>query len=178
VKKQTANNLINLIFFQGVWFLTVIGAANNNLWPGLLGITVFVAAHYCLSPTARVDYLLAACAVFIGLAVETVFVQMDFLNYSAGTFHVGIIPFWVLILWANFALIMNGCLSWLQGRYILAAVLGFMGAPLSYMGGIQLGAAVAGTDLEIVLLVVACTYAVVTPCFLYMALRLAGSGLE
>ena len=73
---------------------------------------------------------------------------------------------------------MNGCLSWLQGRYILAGVLGFMGAPLSYIGGIQLGAAVAGTDLEIVLLVVACTYAVVTPCFLYMALRLAGSGLE
>jgi hypothetical protein len=178
MKKLTNNKLINLALFQGVWLVTVLGAANNNLWPGLMGFTVFLAVHYCLSSSAYADFLLAVCAVFIGLAAETIFVQTDLLVYSAKAIYVGIVPLWVLILWGNFALIMNGCLNWLQGRYVLAAVLGFMGAPLSYLGGIQLGAAVAGTDLEIVLLGVAFTYAVVTPCFLYMALRLAGSRSE
>jgi hypothetical protein len=174
MKKQTANNLINLALFQGVWFMAVIGAANNSLWPGLIGFTVFFAVHYHLSSSAHADFLLAVCAVFIGLAVETVLVQTGLLVYSAGTPHVAIIPVWVLILWANFALIMNGCLSWLHGRYILAAVLGFMGAPLSYFGGIQLGAALVGISLQLLLLAVACAYAVITPFFLYLAHRFEG----
>ena len=178
MKKQTASNLLNFVFFQGVWFLTVIAAANNSWLPGVIGFIVVLVVHYQLFSTARADCLLAVCAILVGLIIETVFVQTELLVYSAKTPLAGVVPVWVLILWANFALIMNGCLSWLHGRYILAAILGFLGAPLSYLGGIQLGAAVAGTDLRIVLLSAAFAYAIVTPCFLYMAQRLAGSRPE
>jgi hypothetical protein len=174
VKKQTINNLINLALFQGVWFLTVIGAANNSLLPGLICLTIFFAVHYYFSSTAGADSLLAIIAVCTGLAIETAFVQANLLIYPTGTTYIAFVPVWVLILWANFSLIMNGCLSWLQGRYALAAVLAFLGAPLSYLGGVQLGAASVGTSLELLLLGVACTYAVITPFFLYLAHRLAG----
>jgi hypothetical protein len=73
----------------------------------------------------------------------------------------------------SFALTMNGCLNWLHGRYILAAVLGFLGGPLSYFGGIKLGAATADS-LVPVLLVVAFCYALITPLLLLLAGRLAG----
>jgi hypothetical protein len=173
--KQTRNNLVNLAFFQAVWFLTVIGAANGRLWPGFLALAVFFAAHCFLSATARADFLLVIGAIFIGLVTEAVFVRAGLLLYPEEMALVAGVPLWMLVLWANFALTMNGCLSWLQGRYLLAAVLGFVGGPLSYLGGIKLGAATAGASLEILLAAIAICYAIVTPALLFLAQRLAAS---
>ena len=156
-----------------MWFATVIGAANGSLWPGLLGLMVFLLVHYLYSETAGADFLLAACTISVGLVCETVFVRAGLLLYPADALAVAGVPLWVLILWANFALIMNGCLSWLHGRYLLSAALGFLGGPLSYYGGIKLGAATAGHSLSMVLTGIAICYAIVTPLFLYMAQRLA-----
>ena len=172
MQKLTTNNIVNLILFQGVWFFTVIGAANGSLLPGLISLAIFFVVHSFLSATVSADFLLAACAVVIGLAVETVLVQTGLLIYPIETLSVVIVPLWILILWANFALIMNGCISWLHGRYFLAAVLGFMGGPLSYFGGINLGAASAGGSLVMLLLAVAMTYAMVTPLLLFLAQHL------
>jgi hypothetical protein len=172
--RQNTNLLINLVFFQAVWFLTILAAASGIWWPGFAGLAIFVAVHYFVSPTARADFLLAICAVFIGLVGETVFVQTGLrLDPAAGPTVAGI-PVWILALWMSFALTMNGCLNWLHGRYILAALLGFLGGPLSYFGGIKLGAATAGDSPETALLVVAFFYAMITPLLLYLAQRLAG----
>jgi hypothetical protein len=173
--KQTRNNLVNLAFFQAVWFLTVISAANGLLWPGLMGLAVFFAVHRFFSVTARAEFILVVGAAFLGLVIEAVFVRTGVLLYQQEMASVAGVPLWMLVMWANFALTMNGCLSWLQGRYLLAAVLGFVGGPLSYLGGIKLGAATAGGALEFVLAAIAICYAIVTPALLFLAQRLAVS---
>ncbi len=172
--QNSIKKLLNLIFFQGLWFVTVIGASNDNNGYALAGLVVFIAANHFLSDSPRADHLLVGIAVLTGLLVETALLQIGLLNYSLGESWPNIAPIWMLVLWANFALTMNGCLSWLQGRYLLASVLGALGAPLSYFGGIKLGAATAGTSMLAVLLVIAALYAVVTPLFLMLARRLAG----
>ena len=174
MNKLTQNNLINLVFFQVVWFLTVIGAANGSLWPGCIGLAAFFAVHQWASATAGADFRLAICAVFAGLVCEAAFVRAGLLLYPTATVFVLGVPVWILILWANFALTMNGCLRWLQGKYALAALLGFMGGPLSYFGGIKLGAATVGHSLQLALASIAICYAIVTPLLLYLARHLAG----
>jgi hypothetical protein len=67
---------------------------------------------------------------------------------------------------------MNSCLKWLQGRLLLASVLGAIGGPLTYFAGIKLGAATAGTSMPVLLVVIAVTYALITPLFLEAARRL------
>ena len=172
--RQNSNIHVNLVLFQSVWFLTVIAAANGSWWPGLAGLGVFIAVHCFVSPTARADFLLVICALLIGLVCETIFIRTGMLVYSvpgiseAGSSIAGV-PVWILVLWANFALIMNGCLAWLRGRYVLAAVLGFAGAPLSYFGGIKLGAALPGESLFIAMLAIASCYAVITPLLIFLA---------
>jgi hypothetical protein len=164
--------LINLIFFQCVWFAAVVGGKIGNHALGPAALTVFIVCHYFLADTAKADFLLAGIAAATGLVLETVFLQSGLIKYVHNFPTTEFAPLWMLVLWANFALTMNGCLSWLQGRPLLAAILGFLGGPLSYYAGIRLGAAETVASTLIVLLIVGFTYALITPLFLETAQRL------
>ncbi|HJP39077.1 MAG: DUF2878 domain-containing protein [Gammaproteobacteria bacterium] len=169
----TQSLLVNMVFFQCVWFLAVIGAANGNYWLGPFSLMVFIIMHYFFSDTAKADYLLAVFAMVIGLIIETLFLRTGVLNFVGTAPSSEFAPLWVVVLWANFALIMNGCLQWLQRHLIFAALLGSSGGAVSYFAGIKLGAATTGSAMPIVLAVIAVTYALVTPVFLDAARRLS-----
>lgn len=166
------NNLINLALFQGVWFITVIGAAEGNAWYGITGLSCFVCIHYLIAHTVKADFLLAAVAILLGLIIETTLIQTGVLNYLHSITSPQFAPLWILILWANLALTLNGCLRWLQGRYMLAALLGAMGGPLTYFGGMKLGAATTDLPVATTLGVIAVIYAFVTPLLLRIAHQL------
>ena len=53
---------------------------------------------------------------------------------------VGGVPVWILVLWAAFGTTLNGCLGWLRQKLALAAILGGLLGPLSWYGGVRLGA--------------------------------------
>jgi hypothetical protein len=171
LKKAWVNNLINLISFQGVWFATILGAANENLWYGLVALSCFVLLHHFLSATAKTDFRLATLAILLGMIVETGFIQTGILSYTYSIPSTQFAPIWILILWANLALTLNGCLRWLHGRYLLAALLGAIGGPLTYFGGIKLGAATTDLPMSISLGSIAVIYAFTTPLLLLLARR-------
>lgn len=175
LNKTSLNNLLNVAFFQGVWFLTVIGVAQGNLWWGIGALTSFVIVHHYSSDTAGTDFQVAVLAIAIGAIVETLFIRSGLLVYEYNLPAANFAPIWILILWANLALTLNGCLRWLHGRYLLAAALGAAGGPLSYFGGIKLGAATAGASMSLTLGVIAMVYACITPFLLMVARRLANA---
>ena len=160
-------------YLERGWSLPVIGAANGNYWLGPFSLMVFIIMHYFFSDTAKADYLLAVFAMVIGLIIETLFLRTGVLNFVGTAPSSEFAPLWVVVLWANFALIMNGCLQWLQRHLIFAALLGSSGGAVSYFAGIKLGAATTGSAMPIVLAVIAVTYALVTPVFLDAARRLS-----
>jgi hypothetical protein len=165
-------NLINLALFQSVWVVSVIGAASGDGWHAFVALAVFVFIHHFLSITSKADFQLAVIAVFLGIIAETFFTRSGIIIYSDSDFVAGLVPIWILVLWANFALTFNGCLQWLHGRYWLAALLGAAGGPISYYIGIKLGAATAGTPFFVLLAFVAVVYAAVAPLLLLIAKRL------
>ena len=165
--------LINLLLFQGVWFLTILGAAAGNGWVGIVGLGIFLIIHFLTAETAAADFRLAIIAMLLGLITETLLVQLGVFNYQANFPVPGIAPAWLLVLWASFALTMNSCINWLQERYLLAAVLGAIGGALSYLGGLKLGAASTAMPMWVVLLIMAVIYALVTPGLLFLARKFA-----
>jgi hypothetical protein len=171
--KAWVNNLVNLICFQGVWFATIIGASEGRLWYGVAALSCFILIHHFLSTTAKADFKLATMAVIFGIVIETVFIQAGVLQYEYSIPSTEFAPFWILILWANLALTLNGCLRWLQGRYLLAALLGATGGPLTYFGGIKLGAATTELPMAYALVGIAVIYAITTPVLLLLAKRLS-----
>lgn len=137
---RTIKLAINIIAFQITWFACVLGAVHG--WP-LLGVAaaiITIALHLFFSNNRASELKLIVFAITLGLVLESLLI------YSGLTSFVGqppggppLPPLWLLAMWAAFATLPNGCLSWLQTRPALAALLGLVGGPLAYLGGERLG---------------------------------------
>lgn len=108
-------------------------------------------------------------SVLIGFAVETGYLRFGILVYTFNVPFTDFAPYWILVLWANFALTLNTGLRWLQGHYVAAACLGFIGAPLAYYTGVKLGAATTGVTPSAAYLTIAASWAILTPVLMYLA---------
>jgi len=62
-------------------------------------------------------------------------------------------------------------MSWMQGRFALAAVAGAIGGPLAYFAGERAGAAVLGPTHASAFVVIAAEWAVAMPLLVWMEMR-------
>jgi hypothetical protein len=150
--------------FQAAWFACVLGAAQDHAGWGILAVAVAVLVTWRLSDRRDLEIALTVQAVLMGLAWDTLMLRAGWVNYASP--GPGLLaawaPAWILALWALFATLLRGPLSWLQGRPLLAAVLGAVGGPLSYLGAVRLGAG-SFPDTREALFVLAVGWAVMTP---------------
>lgn len=167
--------ITNLVFFKVVWAASLIGVVMGYAWAGLAMLSLFIAWHARTAPTARADFVLAGIAVIIGLALDTLYVRAGLIAYEGNLFWSNAAPIWILALWANFALTMNGCLGWLRQRRVLAAALAFVCGPLSYYGGIALGTATVTGESWLLFGAIGVAWAVALPMLLALATRLSAT---
>jgi len=165
----------NLVLFKIVWGLSLIGVSVGSPWWGAAGLIVFILWHYKTSEHAIADFVLAGIAVALGTIVDTINIHSGVLIYKSAWPSTQIAPFWIMVLWANFALIMNQSLRWMHGRYLLAMVVGAIGGPLGYMVGVSLDAASFGESRIAFFLITGTTWAIALPLLLYIAERLRKS---
>jgi hypothetical protein len=69
----------------------------------------------------------------------------------------------------GFGTTLRGSLSWLVGRYALAAVLGAVAGPLSYLDGAKLGAVTLHPSRAFSIAALAVGWAVVMPLLVWLA---------
>lgn len=160
---------VNLVFFKIVYALSLAGVSIGFPWLGAIGLIGFGIWHYRTSKHAKVDFILVIIAVVLGTAVDTFNIHIGVLTYEAAWPSHNLAPFWIMVLWANFALIMNGALRWLQGRYLLAASIGAVIGPLGYTLGVKLGTASYASDKLEFFITTGLTWAVALPLLLYVA---------
>jgi len=159
----------NFIFFKVVWALSLVGVSIGSPWLGAAGLCLFIIWHSRTSTHAPADFLLAAFAVVLGTLIDTVNIHTNVLVYEEAWPSEKLAPFWIMVLWANFALLMNGGLRWLQGKYLLAAAIGAFVGPLGYILGVRLGtASYASTKFEFAL-VTGTAWAIALPLLLFLA---------
>ena len=73
----------------------------------------------------------------------------------------------MLALWVNFGTLLNASLAWLKRRYLLGAVLGFLGGPAAYYSGHRLGALTFNTPLIKNMVLLGISWAVAVPFLFY-----------
>ena len=161
----------NLILFKVVWALNLYGAVTNTVWIGGAGLTVFVIWHLYSSKTVKVDLRVAVCASCIGLTLDTLYLRSGLLEYSGQIVGSNFAPVWIVILWFNLSLTLNGCMRWLQTRLRLAAILGLVFGPVSYFGGITIGAATLVGNPFILYPAIGIAWAITLPLLLLLASR-------
>lgn len=138
--------LADFALFQLTWFVCVTQAAQGQPARGIAAVALFVLLQLVRSTNRRADALLLALAVAIGVIWDTGLLQAGFVRYASPGPVVGVAPIWILAMWALLAAVLRGPLHWLQGRPVLAAVLGSVGGPASYAAAARLGACSFGPE--------------------------------
>jgi hypothetical protein len=76
-------------------------------------------------------------------------------------------------MWALFATTLNVSMTWMKGRYLLAALVGLIGGPLAYYAGHKLGA-VNFSNTMMTLTVVGAGWFFIMPLLVYFSEKFNG----
>lgn len=160
--------VINVALFQAAWFAAVLGAARGMFWLGPVAMIPTLAIHLALQENRSGEVKLLLAAGLLGVTLDTAFVAGGVVTPLQHLFPRPFSPPWMICLWLNFAATLNFSMSWLRGRYLLAALFGAVGGPLAYYSGAKLGATEAlPTTTGMVLLAIG--WGFMTPLLVFLA---------
>ena len=131
---QTWTSLLNYGLFQAGWFVCVLGAAAGYPWLAAAAGLLLVLVHLALVRNAAHESLLLLTSLLLGLLVDGLHIRTGVLVFPIGSFHPGLPPAWILVLWLQFAMSLHYSLGWLSGRYVLGALLGSVSGALGLLG--------------------------------------------
>jgi hypothetical protein len=125
---------INLIAYQIVWFVTVIGASHGLSWPAWAAAGLLWIGHFTTSSHKALDLKLLVFAAACGICVDGFLAAAALLHYfpAAPAVPARGCPLWILGLWMAFSTTLTRSLGWLRGRLGAAWMLGVTGGPLAY----------------------------------------------
>lgn len=152
---------LNAALFQFGWFVCVLERS-------VLAVTtaaLIVGIHLYRQRHQRWEWSAIAIISLIGIAQDTALIQLGVLQFDGGALP----PVWLFAMWVLFATTLNHSLSWLQQRWWLAALLGAIGGPLSYLAGERLGALNVNRDL---LPILSITWAMSMPLLMQIVQRM------
>jgi hypothetical protein len=165
--------LANFVVFQAAWFAAVLGAAHGvPLW-GTAAVLVAIAWHLAVSARPAQEARLVGAACLIGFVVESAAAMQGWVAYTSGQPDPNLAPYWIVALWGLFAIALNVTLRWLKRRPALAALLGAVAGPASFVSGVKLGGA-RFVDAAPALVTLALGWAVLMPVLMWLSDRYDG----
>jgi hypothetical protein len=160
------SRIANFLMFYAGWFVCVAGAGQGELWAGPATAAVLLLAHVVFaSDRVREGALILVVGAF-GFGVDTLQASAGFYQFAGTSTAPWLCPPWMAALWMLFATTLNGSMVWLAGRYRLAAVLGALCGPASYLAGARLGAIAFPSDTLMSLGGIAVVWTLVMPALL------------
>jgi len=136
------STLANLAGFQAGWFACVLGAAEGMPALGVAVVAALAAGRWLIAPNRHPEAALFAASAALGYALDSVLVLAGVMAFPPQAQLGGPPALWMVALWVNLSLTLNGALRWLGGRWALSALLGAVAGPLAYWAGDRLGAVV------------------------------------
>jgi len=166
--------LAGFVAFYVCWFACVGGAARGLPWLGPLAVAAYVIAYLRTIPSGvarmRHAWLLGLAGV-VGYAADSILVLTGVVTFPPHAVLGWPSTVWMVALWVLQAAVLGGVMSWLQGRFALAAIVGAIGGPLAYLAGERMGAAVLGPTQAVALAVIAAEWALAMPLLVWLDQR-------
>ena len=165
--------LATFVVFESAWFACILGVSHGQPAWGTAAVAAAIAWHVAISARPATELALAGVLCAIGLVAESIMVALGHVAYPCGQPVAWLAPYWLVALWAEFAIALNVTLRWLRRRPVLAALLGAVFGPLSFLGGVRLGAA-RFIDQPAALASLAVMWALLMPLVMAASRRLDG----
>ena len=176
INRKYINLAARFIVFQLGWFAAVLGGAHDHVITGSIAVALIIAFHIWHADVPSREAILILFTTLIGTTWDSALVILDVIRYPHGNFINGVAPLWIIAVWALFATAFNTSLTFLKQRYVFASLFGAIGAPLSFLAGMKLGA-LQFPDQNRALLVIAIGWATMMPPLMKLAQRYNGYSL-
>lgn len=132
IKKLLSSKMfLSGVAFQLAWFLLILAPP----FVAFVGLLAYLLFHFMWISKDRLLWLFSIRIFVIGLAIDSFFFYSGIFNLLSGS---RVIPLWLAGLWLCFCLAVPFGFSFLKRHYVLCALFGFVGAPISYFSGITL----------------------------------------
>lgn len=157
--------MLGAVLFYVGWFACVMIRTPLALLlvAVILAVYVFSEEHKLRALTVLLVVLVFGFAIDNAMLAESVIIPQ-----GSGL----LAPAWMTALWPLFATTLNGVFKPLQTRLALAALLGGVLAPFSYLGAVKLGAAEFGVPAQYAMIGIGFVWAIVFPVALLFVHRL------
>jgi len=165
------DRVLNFALYQLGWLACVLGAARGYGGAGALAALALTGVHVLLARRRGDEVRLCLLAGLLGMAADSAQTALGVLAFASLGSLGWLAPPWIVVMWMEFATLFRFALGWLRGRYGLAALLGAVGGPLAYYGGVRLGAATFPAGPVLGLSALALEWAVATPVLVWLAGR-------
>lgn len=135
-------SLLNSLCYTTGWFWCVLfGIHDQSILATIGAVFLILFQLYCtkIKDIALYiqDVLLVVFSVPLGALLEMFLMQANFIDYANTS---GMLPpIWIVFLYPLFSLLLNHSLKIIKKNYLASFLLGFLGAPLSYIAGNSLG---------------------------------------
>ena len=160
-------SLFNFTMFYLGWFASVIGAANGELWLGPTLVVAFLPIHLYLAPNPLQETRMIVAIGLFGFTLDTLQASAGLYAFTRTSVAPWLCPPWMVALWMVFATTLNTSMAWLAGRPRLAAALGALCGPASYLAGARLGAIDLHANAIVSLTGIALAWAFAMPTLLW-----------
>ncbi|MBC8478960.1 MAG: DUF2878 domain-containing protein [FCB group bacterium] len=163
----------NALGFQSAWWMCVLGVIVGFPLLGPIAMGLYLLIHERALLKGRSELYLIGAAMLIGTISDSIFTGTGFLTYMGGYPSLSFVaPLWITAMWGGFAATLNHSLGWLQGRCFLAALLGGISGPLSYVAGKKFGAINFNYETTVTLIILGVFWALAVPGLLWIQTRL------
>ena len=166
--------IANILGFNIVWFTTVLGAATGRAFVGLLAYVVFAGWQLFNTAQPRRELWLTLALVTGGWLVDSTYVLLGLMQFTGVGSGAPVAPWWIALLWANFALLVNHSIAPLRDKPAIGAVLGALGAPLAYFTAERLDAVSFTAGAGPALAATAIAWAAAVPLMFLINRRITG----
>jgi len=170
---QLMANILNFSLYQLGWFSCLLGAAAGYPLSGGLAALALIGVHliFCVCRLRELQLILLVC--LLGVLMDSLQQAFGLVHFRSAENWPLWLPLWIFAVWAQFATLLRYSLDWLNRRYLPAALLGAVGGPLAYFGGVRLGAADFPQGTSAGLVSIGLCWLCVMPLILWIRRRIA-----
>jgi hypothetical protein len=162
----------NVISADIGWLACIAGAAQGHPWLGLVVVPILFGIHIAAIETHKIRavFIVALTTMIIGFLMDTLLILFGTVEPNRWIIPAPFTTLWDIMIGANFSLMLDTSLRFLQKKPLAAAFLGALSAPGAYYAGDRLGALSLSEPLFSSLLWVGVVWFFVMPCLSLMAM--------
>jgi hypothetical protein len=103
----------------------------------------------------------------LGIVIDSALISFNLITFTS-SYWTGFSPLWMTPICIALVLSLQSSMSWLNGRYMLAGLLGAISGPFAYWAGVRMGAG-AFTDLTTTMICLSVIWLIITPVLFYLS---------